>query len=185
MTVTNTKVDDPAVWIFNARQHNWPYCARGPTAETAAEHGEENVGHPWHGVGKGGGGGLPVDLNEGDVILARRTERTRGGKNGSQPSGVFGIWRHHGYQRNPRQESLPWPEKYRWVIYCRAVEREFQEICSEDFDQLPMVGQSLQNAIQRLSRSDAKAYIEHVLQHPALDPETRDFLERISRSLSR
>lgn len=184
MDNTYTEVDDPAVWIFNARQHNWPYCARGPTQETVDDHGAENIGHPWHGVGNGAGG-LPVDLDEGDVILARRTKRTKGGKTGSKSSGVFGIWRYRGHQRMPDQESLPWPEAYRWVIYCRAVEREFEEICSEDFDQLPVVGQSLQNAIQRLSRRDGKAYVDQVLQHDTLQPETRDFLQKVSQSLSR
>lgn len=154
-------------WVFNIRQHNWPRCASGP--EDADVHGEENVGEPWQGIRAPS----EPDIHPGDLVLARRA--TRGGDN---PHGVLGIWRCHDHRRVTSQDQVPWKDgPYNWVIYCRAVQREFASPYQENFGKKPSFTQhAIQTSYRSFPPDQAREYRQAVCEHHLLSKKSEEAL---------
>jgi len=150
------------------RQHNWRQCAQGP--QDADIHGPENVGEPWQGIRSTS----EPDIRSGDLVLARRA--TRGG---DKPFGVLGIWRCHDYRRVTSSDEVPWTDgPYNWVVYCRAVQREFPEPFQEEFGEKPSFSQqAIQVSYRSLNPKQAREYRQSVCEHPYLSEDAKEALD--------
>lgn len=156
-----------STWVFNIRQHNWNQCVQGPQKEDI--HGEENIGEPWQGVRSTS----EPDIRSGDLVLARRA--TRGG---DKPFGVLGIWKCHDYRRITSPAEVPWSDgPYNWVIYCRAVQREFAEPFQENFGAKPSFPQqAIQVSYRSLSPEQSREYHRAICEHRFLSEGAKEVL---------
>lgn len=156
-------------WVFNISPENWDSCSSGPV--DGDFHGNENVGEPWHGLSTSARN-KPDGLNRGDLVLARRTSGS------GDPYGVLGIWRFHKAQKIRDQSNVPWKDaKYEYVLYCRPIQRELDEIYTEPWDQVSFTTHNLQGAITSLQPEHRDDYFQELLDHAGTNEDVRAVLK--------
>ena len=154
--------------MFNINPENWELCVNGP--EDDAIHGE-NAGHPWFGIRENGRGD-PDELETGDLLLIRRTS-------GRKPFGVMGIWEFHSSKPVNSQDEVPWEDaEYAYVLYCRALQREFDEVYTENFDELSFSPPHIRAAILNLRPEFKREYLNSLLDHEPLAGDARHRIEQ-------
>lgn len=156
------------VWVFNIRQHHISHNFSGP--DDASVHGESNVGQPWFGKS----GESRPEMDGGDIVLVRRTSR-----GGDLPSGVVGLWKYSSTRPLDSLDHIPWEDKaYRWVIYCRPIQRRIEPAYTEEWNELPFSYRQFQSEVISLSPYDAFVYLRELLHHGHLFNEARRAIEQ-------
>lgn len=172
---TGDSAAESSVTIANISQDHWRSCASGPN--TPAVH-DGHTG-PWTAVP--GNNQTPTTvLQEDDIILARRTNRTSDGKIGSQESGVCGIWRYCRSETVDSQSDHPFGHRYRWYVYCDDIETRQSPIYNEDWEALGITPQKMTgDALYSLSPTEADHYLEAIITTATLATDTRKELQEI------
>lgn len=158
------------LWIFCIRQHNWASCRDGPESRTV--HGD-HMGSPWQGIGANSKIS-PENLRPGDIVVARRT--TRGG---DKPHGAMGVWRYKDQAPVTDQNDVPWTDGvYKTVLYCENIQTLSHPI-NEKFGDLPFHQNQFLGAMNRLSRSNRRAYIDRLFSTDRLGSEAEAALRTV------
>lgn len=172
---TSDKTQGRTVALVNISQDHWRSCASGPFDP------ENHGGHtgPWTAVPQNGQNPSYV-FESGDIVLARRTNRTSDGEVGDLDSGVYGIWKYKDYDNVDSQGDHPWNQRYSWYIYCEDVETRHSPIYDEDWDAIDMTPQKMTgSAVFELSAKHERNYLSEILELSSISDEAQDLLNTI------
>lgn len=166
-------------WMFNIKPENWEQFVNGPNDATI--HGEQNIGKPAQGVRAAAPTSVD-DIEEGDLGLARR-----------KGDGIAGIWEVRDVvPLGDQKERNYWDgEEYSAIIYCDALDREFNPHHEEDFDafaddfgvSVNEVTGNIQGAARNLRTEYKSWYLSRLLEHDPINEEAQSRLSNEHESI--
>lgn len=164
----------PDVAVINISQDHWISCKNGPIAQSD----RDDKYHTWTAVQ----GRFPKHLNRGSVLIVRRTNRNSDGTNGSEESGVMGIWIFNRKERVDSNENHPFEQWYSWYIHCTSIETSKIVVYQENWQRLGIIPQAMTgSAVFRLNQTQQIRYLRDLVSEGRFSDDTEDLIRSLIR----